>query len=92
MRIRDKIDKKKVSHYLFSDEEIVCMNKKYFNDNYIRKDKIKKELLEPINKEREEVYKDFIEKSKADYFGIEGSVFQELNWIVATIKELLEEN
>lgn len=46
MRIRDKIDKKKLSHYLFNDEEIVCMNKKYFDDNYIHKDKIRKEIEE----------------------------------------------
>ena len=46
MRIRDKINKKKVSHYLFNDEEIVCMNKKYFNNNYIHKDKIRDKIKE----------------------------------------------
>ena len=46
MRIRDKIDKKKLSHCMFNDEEIVCMNKKYFNDNYIRKDKIREMIKE----------------------------------------------
>lgn len=46
MRIRDKIDKKKLSHCMFNDEEIVCMNKKYFNDNYIHKDKIRDKIKE----------------------------------------------
>ena len=46
MRIRDKINKKKLSHYMFNDEEIVCMHKKYFDDNYIHKDKIRKEIKE----------------------------------------------
>lgn len=74
-------------------EEEIC--ELYLNpdkgNNYISKDKIKKELLEPINKERQEVYKDFMKKGKDDYHGVEGSVLQELNWVVGTIEELLEE-
>lgn len=54
-------------------------------------DKIEKELLEPINKERQETYKEFMKKGKDDYHGIEGSVLQELNWVVGTIEELLGE-
>lgn len=50
MRIRDKINKKKLSHYMFNDEEIVCMNKKYFNDNYISKDKIRDKIKEITDK------------------------------------------
>lgn len=59
--------------------------------NSISKDKIEKELLEPINKERQEIHKEFMEKCKEDYYGAEGSILQELNWIVGTIDELLEE-
>lgn len=55
------------------------------------KDKIEKELLEPINKERQETYKEFMKKGKDDYHGVEGSVLQELNWVVGTIEELLGE-
>ena len=66
MRIRDKIDKKKLSHYLFNDEEIVCMNKKYFDDNYIHKDKIRKEIEET----EEELYNGEILQSYA-YIQIE---------------------
>ena len=75
----------------FTEKPISEEYMKKFKSSYISKDKIKKELLEPISKEKQEVYKDFIEKSKADYFGIEGSVLQELNWVVGTIKDLLEE-
>lgn len=59
-------------------------------DKYWR-DKIEKELLEPINKERQETYKEFMKKGKNDYHGVEGSVLQELNWVVGTIEELLGE-
>ena len=75
----------------FTEKPISEEYMKKFKSSYISKNKIKKELLEPISKEKQEVYKDFIEKSKADYFGIEGSVLQELNWVVGTIKDLLEE-
>lgn len=61
MRIRDKIDKKKVSHYLFNDEEIVCMNKKYFNNNYINKDKIREKI------EEEEEHLDFENTEMEDH-------------------------
>ena len=82
-------DKTRVQNEIL--DKVINDTDKIVDEDYISKDKIKKELLEPINKERQEVYKDFIEKSKADYFGIEGSVLQELNWIVGSIDELLEE-
>lgn len=70
-------------------ETIKCLHEPA--EKYISKDKIEKELLEPINKERQETYKDFMKKGKDDYHGVEGSVLQELNWVVGTIEELLGE-
>lgn len=79
MRIRDKIDKKKVSHYLFNDEEIVCMNKKYFNDNYIHKDRIRDKIKE-------------LKKEKSYYEGFDNTViYWELTGNIELLKDLIEE-
>ena len=83
MRIRDKIDKKKVSHYLFNDEEIICMNKKYFNDNYIHKTKI----IEMIKEIEFEIKYSDLDKCSQYYEFINLRKFA-----IAKLYELLEED
>ena len=80
MRIRDKIDKKKVSHYLFNDEEIICTTKKYFNDNYIHKDKIRDKIKQ-------------LEKEKQFYEGLDDTViYLELTGELQLLNDLLRED
>ena len=61
----------------------------YIEKYYVRKDKIKEKLLNPIQKEGEKVYKSFMNKNKKENFEVDGAILQELGCIEGIILEEL---
>ena len=61
----------------------------YIEKYYVRKDKIKEKLLNPIQKEGKKVYKSFMNKNKKENFEVDGAILQELGCIEGIILEEL---
>ena len=65
-----------------------------YKTDYISKDKIRKELLEPIKEELSKLGETFMNKDPeilTRSFEVEGTAMQELSWAKGRIEELLEE-
>ena len=69
--------------------ETKVLSKKYVEDNYVHKDKLK-ELKNIIDKEYDKSIIEFMRKK--ENFVIDGAVAQTLNCVSGKIEELLEES